>query len=117
MIKRFNFLKFNRFFRDYSVLAVKEKKKIGTWYLGSAGLVFGIVVLGGLTRLTESGLSITEWNLVKGIKFPSNLIEWQEEFDKYKESPEGIILNKNISIEEFKNIFFMEWAHRLWGYI
>jgi cytochrome c oxidase assembly protein subunit 15 len=115
MLKRFN-LRFNRL-RHYSALAFKEKKKIGTWYLSSAGLVFGIVVLGGLTRLTESGLSITEWNLVKGIQYPSNLMEWEQEFNKYKESPEGIMLNKNISIEEFKNIFFMEWAHRIWGYI
>ncbi len=102
--------------RDYSSLVVKGKGKIGTWYLSSAALVFGIVIIGGLTRLTESGLSITEWNVVKGIKFPSNLSEWESEFDKYKSSPEGILLNKNMGMEEFKNIYFLEWAHRVWGY-
>ena len=98
-----------------STLVLKEKRKVASWYLTSAGLVFGIVIIGGLTRLTESGLSITEWNLVKGIKFPSNITEWESEFEKYKESPEGILLNKNMGIDEFKNIFFMEWAHRIWG--
>ena len=110
-----NFRNLNRFVSNYSTLVVKERRKVGSWYLSTAGLVFGIVVLGGLTRLTESGLSITEWNVVKGIKFPSNPLEWQEEFDKYKDSPEGILLNKNMGIDEFKNIFFMEWAHRIWG--
>jgi cytochrome c oxidase assembly protein subunit 15 len=53
-----------------------------------ASLVFGIVALGGLTRLTESGLSITEWNLIKGMKFPWSNEEWETEFEKYKQFPE-----------------------------
>lgn len=83
--------------------------------IGTSGLVFGIVVLGGLTRLTESGLSITEWRPVAGTLPPMNQKEWEEEFEKYKESPEFKQLNSHINLEEFKFIFFMEWIHRVWG--
>ena len=60
----------------------------GYWYLFTAGLVFTIVVVGGVTRLTESGLSITEWNLIKGMKPPNDESEWNHEFEKYKQTPE-----------------------------
>ncbi|OLL26894.1 Cytochrome c oxidase assembly protein COX15 [Neolecta irregularis DAH-3] len=90
-------------------------KQVGYWLLGSAGLVFGIVVVGGLTRLTESGLSITEWNPVTGVLPPLTQDAWIEEFQKYKRHPEYKLLNQNISLDEFKFIFFMEWAHRIWG--
>ena len=62
------------------------QKSIGYWLLGTSTLVFGIVVLGGLTRLTESGLSITEWKPVTGAVPPLNQQEWEEEFNKYKNS-------------------------------
>ncbi|KAJ3371326.1 Cytochrome c oxidase assembly protein cox15 [Kappamyces sp. JEL0680] len=88
---------------------------VGWWYLFSGSLVFGIVILGGLTRLTESGLSIVEWNLIKGMKPPTSDQEWHDEFEKYKQFPEYKLLNHNITIEEFKKIFYMEWAHRMWG--
>lgn len=87
----------------------------GLWLVGSAGLVFGIVVLGGLTRLTESGLSITEWKPVTGSIPPLNQADWEAEFERYKDSPEFKLLNSNITLDEFKFIYFMEWAHRLWG--
>lgn len=88
---------------------------VGYWLIGTSGLVFGIVVLGGLTRLTESGLSITEWKPVTGALPPMNQADWEEEFRKYKESPEFKQLNSHIDLDEFKFIFFMEWIHRLWG--
>lgn len=88
---------------------------VGWWLIGTSGLVFGIVVLGGLTRLTESGLSITEWKPVTGAIPPLNQTEWEEEFDKYKNSPEFKQLNSHITLEEFKFIFSMEWGHRLMG--
>ncbi|ODQ63887.1 COX15-CtaA-domain-containing protein [Nadsonia fulvescens var. elongata DSM 6958] len=88
---------------------------VGYWLIGSSSLVFGIVVLGGLTRLTESGLSITEWKPVTGSIPPLNQAEWEAEFEKYKSSPEFKILNSHITMEDFKFIFFMEWIHRLWG--
>ncbi|TGZ83994.1 COX15-CtaA-domain-containing protein [Ascodesmis nigricans] len=90
-------------------------RKVGYWLLGSAGLVFGIVVLGGLTRLTESGLSITEWKPVTGSLPPLSHADWVENFDKYRDSPEYRIINPNMTLEEFKFIYYMEWAHRVWG--
>ncbi|EMG45716.1 COX15 Cytochrome c oxidase assembly protein COX15 [Candida maltosa Xu316] len=94
---------------------VVPSSSIAWWLLGTSGLVFGIVVLGGLTRLTESGLSITEWKPVTGAIPPLNEQEWQDEFDKYKDSPEFKQLNSHITLEEFKFIFSMEWGHRLVG--
>lgn len=77
--------------------------------------MFLIVVVGGLTRLTESGLSITEWNLIKGMKPPRTEEEWMVEFEKYKMFPEYKLLNRNITLPEFKFIFYMEWGHRMIG--
>ncbi|RKP23525.1 COX15/CtaA family [Syncephalis pseudoplumigaleata] len=88
---------------------------VGYWLIGSGVLVFGIVVLGGLTRPTESGLSIVEWNVLKGVWPPLTQQGWEEEFDKYKQYPEYKILNHGMSLDEFKRIFYMEWGHRLWG--
>ncbi|PLW51080.1 hypothetical protein PCASD_02524 [Puccinia coronata f. sp. avenae] len=80
-----------------------------------AGLVFTIVIVGGYTRLTESGLSITEWNLVSGVLPPLTPEDWEAEFAKYRATPEFKLLNHGIGLEEFKKIFFWEWAHRLMG--
>ncbi|KAI8892979.1 COX15/CtaA family [Globomyces pollinis-pini] len=88
---------------------------VAYWYLFCAALVFGIVILGGVTRLTESGLSIVEWNVIKGMKPPLNEHEWELEFEKYKLFPEYQLLNHNITIDEFKRIFYFEWAHRMLG--
>ncbi|EGW30340.1 uncharacterized protein SPAPADRAFT_63195 [Spathaspora passalidarum NRRL Y-27907] len=87
-------------------------RSVGWWLVGTSGLVFAIVVIGGLTRLTESGLSITEWKPVTGALPPMNQEEWLAEFDKYKESPEFKQLNSHISLEQFKFIYSMEWGHR-----
>ncbi|KAI5290627.1 hypothetical protein KEM54_000973 [Ascosphaera aggregata] len=90
-------------------------KKVGYWLLGSTASVFGIVVFGGLTRLTESGLSITEWRPVTGSLPPMSQEDWESEFAKYKDSPEYHILNPHMNLQEFRNIYYMEWIHRLWG--
>ncbi|KAF2397007.1 cytochrome oxidase assembly [Trichodelitschia bisporula] len=90
-------------------------KVVGYWLLGSAASVFGIVVFGGLTRLTESGLSITEWRPVTGSLPPLNSTDWETAFNKYRSSPEFALLNPSMSLEEFKKIYWMEWTHRLWG--
>src|SRR5258708_3322579 len=89
---------------------INSSRSVGYWLVGSAGLVFGIVVLGGLTSLTESGLSITEWKPVTGTIPPTTETEWEHEFSLYKESPEFKILNANITLGEFKSIFYIEWA-------
>ncbi|CEH15631.1 Cytochrome oxidase assembly factor COX15 [Ceraceosorus bombacis] len=79
-------------------------------------LVYAIIVVGGLTRLTESGLSITEWNPgTKGMKWPANQQEWQVEWDKYRETPEWALLNKHMTLEDFKSIYMWEWGHRMLG--
>ncbi|KAK6460141.1 cytochrome c oxidase assembly protein COX15 [Scheffersomyces coipomensis] len=90
-------------------------KLVGYWLVGTSTLVFGIVVLGGLTRLTESGLSITEWKPVTGALPPLSQEDWEIEFTKYKDSPEFKQLNSHINLEEFKFIYSMEWGHRLVG--
>lgn len=93
----------------------QTKPIVGYMFLFTSSLVFAIVVVGGLTRLTESGLSITEWNLIKGMKPPRNESEWELEFSKYKQSPEFIKLNHRMTLEEFKFIYYMEWGHRMIG--
>ncbi|MCJ1281894.1 Cytochrome c oxidase assembly protein cox15 [Xylographa opegraphella] len=90
-------------------------KAVAYWLLGSAASVFGLVVFGGLTRLTESGLSITEWRPVTGSLPPMNATDWDLEFTKYRSSPEFKQLNPRMTLEEFKSIYYMEWGHRQWG--
>ncbi|KAK5605041.1 Cytochrome c oxidase assembly protein cox15 [Crenichthys baileyi] len=88
---------------------------VGRWLLGCSGLVVGAVVLGGVTRLTESGLSMVDWHLVREMKPPQSESEWEAEFSKYKQFPEFKILNHEMTLPEFKFIFYMEWGHRMWG--
>jgi cytochrome c oxidase assembly protein subunit 15 len=92
-----------------------SSKSVAYWLLGSAASVFGIVVFGGLTRLTESGLSITEWRPVTGSLPPMNQEHWEYEYTRYKLSPEFKMLNSHMNLEDFKQIYWMEWGHRLWG--
>ncbi|KAG0086751.1 Cytochrome c oxidase assembly protein cox15 [Podila epicladia] len=94
---------------------VVVKPVVGYWMLTISAMTFGIVVVGGMTRLTESGLSIVEWNLIRGMKPPRSQAEWDEEFEKYKQFPEYKILNHGMTIEEFKRIFYYEWSHRMLG--
>ncbi|XP_055351774.1 cytochrome c oxidase assembly protein COX15 homolog [Paramacrobiotus metropolitanus] len=96
-------------------LVVSRDKVLGYWLLGCSGMVVGAVVLGGVTRLTESGLSITEWQPIRGVRPPLSQAEWVREFEKYQDSPEFKYKNQYISLNEFKWIWYMEYAHRLWG--
>lgn len=73
------------------------------------------VMLGGITRLTGSGLSITEWDVIMGAMPPSNTQEWNEAFEKYKAFPQYQLVNKNMNLEGFKRIFFWEYLHRNWA--
>ncbi|XP_055603426.1 cytochrome c oxidase assembly protein COX15 homolog [Uranotaenia lowii] len=95
-------------------VAEKGRKAVGYWLLGCSGMVFVAVVLGGVTRLTESGLSMVTWKLL-GEKMPRTDQEWQEEFERYQQFPEFKIKNKDITLGEFKMIWFMEYGHRMWG--
>ena len=83
------------------------------WLITLAILVSTIIIVGGLTRLTDSGLSITEWELFNGILPPLNSVDWEEYFESYKKIPQYFLMNKNMTLEEFKVIFLWEYAHRL----
>ena len=76
-------------------------------------MLFALVLVGGATRLTDSGLSITEWKPIHGVIPPLNDAEWQEEFAKYQQIPEYAEINQGMSLEAFKRIFWWEWAHRI----
>lgn len=98
-------------------LSPQGTKLTGYWLLGCAGMVIGSVVLGGVTRLTESGLSMVDWHLIKGMKPPRTQDEWEREFQRYQKYPEYKYTNQGISLTEFKWIWYMEYAHRMWGRI
>jgi len=93
----------------------KDKKHISLWLFACAVLVFLMVIIGGLTRLTESGLSIVSWQPVKGIMPPLVEHDWDNLFTAYKKSPQYLKINSGMNLAEFKNIFWMEYIHRLLG--
>ena len=93
------------------------KKNISTWLILMFWIISFMIVVGGLTRLTDSGLSITEWQLFSGFLPPLNDSDWNNYFDLYKEIPEFKIQNYDMSLHEFKIIFWWEWAHRFLGRI
>ena len=92
----------------------KFSKLIRTWLLIGLIMLIGQVILGGITRLTGSGLSITRWDIVSGIIPPLNAAQWDEAFNLYKQTPQFLKINKYFSLEDFKFIYFWEYAHRLW---
>ncbi len=85
------------------------------WLLTMTAMVLGIIIIGGLTRLTDSGLSMTDWRPLLGTIPPLSKNSWQTVFDMYKQTPEFKIVNKNMSLEEFKYIFWWEWFHRIFA--
>jgi cytochrome c oxidase assembly protein subunit 15 len=91
------------------------RRAIRLWLMALFALVVTMIAVGGLTRLTDSGLSITEWAVVSGAVPPMDAAEWQAEFDKYKAIPEYQLQNKGMSLAEFKVIYWWEWGHRQLG--
>jgi len=85
------------------------------WLLVCCALIFGMVVLGGVTRLTGSGLSMVEWNPVFGILPPLDQARWEEIFEQYKQSPEYNKINIGMDLDGFRNIYWFEYAHRVLG--
>src|SRR3954453_20207908 len=92
-----------------------SSRALRLWLLVVAGLIFATVLVGGATRLTESGLSIVEWKPVTGTLPPRGEGAWQAEFDKYKTIPQFQHFNSGMTLAEFKTIFWWEWTHRLLG--
>lgn len=93
----------------------RYKRSLLIWLFSGCFLVFGMVVVGGITRLTGSGLSITEWKVVTGTIPPLNEAQWMEEFEKYKQIPQYQQMNSHFTLSDFKFIFFWEYIHRLFG--
>lgn len=92
-----------------------SSKPIAIWLLIGVAMIMIQVLLGGITRLTESGLSITEWKPITGMLPPLNLVEWQAEFDKYKHTDQFKYIHADFTLHDFKFIFFWEWFHRVWA--
>ena len=92
-----------------------SSRAVAYWVLIGVIMLVIQVILGGITRLTGSGLSITEWNIVTGTLPPLNEQQWITEFDKYRQTPQYHLLNTGFSLSDFKFIFFWEWFHRLWA--
>lgn len=90
-------------------------RPIAWWLLICCALIFAMVVLGGVTRLTGSGLSMVNWKPISGVLPPMGQAAWEREFDHYRQSPEYAYVNKGMSLAEFKGIFWFEYAHRLLG--
>jgi cytochrome c oxidase assembly protein subunit 15 len=93
----------------------KSRKAVGLWLLAVAAIIFCMVAIGGLTRLTGSGLSITQWNPIMGAIPPLNAREWADAFAKYRQIPQYLVENRGMTLEGFKGIFWWEWTHRLLG--
>jgi len=96
------------------VTSPAAQRAVGAWLFGGAAWVFSMVVLGGVTRLTRSGLSMTDWRFT-GEAAPRTPAEWDAEFAKYRDSPEYQKVNRGMSLAEFQDIYWMEYTHRMWG--
>ncbi len=93
----------------------RSAKLVATWLLIGVGMTMIQIALGGITRLTGSGLSITQWDVLTGSLPPLNEQQWLAEFSKYRQTPQYHLLNFEFTLRDFKFIFFWEWFHRLWA--
>jgi cytochrome c oxidase assembly protein subunit 15 len=89
--------------------------RLRNWLIVVAAMIFFMIVLGALTRLTESGLSIVEWKPIAGVLPPIGEQAWREELQKYLSSPQGKLVNRDFNVDEFRQIYWLEYLHRLWG--
>ena len=99
------------------LLKKQYTKFINYWLISLMSLIALIIIVGGLTRLTDSGLSITTWDVFKGILPPLTIHQWEDAFQLYKQIPQYYMLNSNMSMSEFKVIFYWEYGHRILGRI
>jgi cytochrome c oxidase assembly protein subunit 15 len=90
-------------------------RALAAWLILCAAMIFFMVVIGGITRLTESGLSITEWRPIEGVLPPLSLAQWQAAFARYQAIPQFHAIHAGMSLAQFKGIYFWEYLHRLWG--
>src|SRR6266571_439243 len=92
-----------------------EDRLMAYWLLACCALVLAMIVVGGVTRLTHSGLSIVEWQPIVGTLPPLSAEQWQDTFARYQLTPEYLQVNRGMSLDEFKPIFWWEYGHRLLG--
>ena len=92
-----------------------SSRPIAIWLLTGVFMIIVQIILGGITRLTDSGLSITEWKPLLGTIPPTNDQEWHDAFERYKQLAQFKNLHFYFTLEDFKSIYFWEWLHRLWG--
>lgn len=93
----------------------KRNRPVAIWLLVGVFMIIVQIILGGITRLTDSGLSITEWQPLLGTVPPTSEAEWNEAFEKYKQIAQYEYLHSHFTLDDFKSIFFWEWMHRVWG--
>ena len=93
----------------------QHRRSIAIWLLVCCAMIYAMVVLGGVTRLTGSGLSMVQWNPIFGIVPPLNEGEWNAVFDLYRQSPEYLKINRGMDLEGFKRIYWFEYSHRVLG--
>jgi heme a synthase len=93
----------------------RSSRPVAIWLLIGVAMLIVQIILGGITRLTGSGLSITEWDVITGAVPPLNEQQWLVEFHKYQQTPQYRIINYDFTLPDFKYIFFWEWFHRFWG--
>src|SRR5690349_12787142 len=98
-----------------SFLRSDRSRAVAVWLLAVAVLVLAMVVVGGSTRLTGSGLSITQWKPISGVLPPMGAAEWQAEFARYQAIPQFRLVNPHMALGQFKTIYWWEWSHRLLG--
>lgn len=101
--------------RAMNTMTTTEDRAVARWLLICCALVFAMVVLGGVTRLTGSGLSMIEWRPIMGALPPLSAEEWQEKFEIYQRTPEYLKVNSHFDVDDFKGIFWLEYLHRLLG--
>ncbi|HET8996787.1 MAG TPA: COX15/CtaA family protein [Acetobacteraceae bacterium] len=95
--------------------SLQNRRLVAIWLFSVAGMILVMVVLGGVTRLTGSGLSIMEWEPFRGVLPPLNHAQWEKLFALYKQIPQYKLVNQGFGLAGFKHIFWLEWTHRLWG--
>jgi len=93
----------------------KNDKQVAIWLMSVAAVIFFMIMLGGATRLTHSGLSMVDWNPIMGVVPPLNDAEWEQTFKRYQEFPEYQKVNRGMTVDEFKSIFYYEYFHRVLG--
>jgi heme a synthase len=98
-----------------SELQKKSDRIVANWIMIGVAMLIIQIILGGITRLTGSGLSITEWDVITGTLPPLSEQQWLQEFHKYQQTPQYRLLNFSFTLSDFKFIFFWEWFHRFWG--